>query len=132
MSTTAALEKPIDATQQEAKPLAWGERKRLPQRHTSGRLSFEARRDGAEPSKFEAGIGFYNDFTIGEAFLDSGKAGTEVAVIADEAAILFSLALQHGCPIETIRKAMPRTNDGRPEGAIGTLCDLLKKEGLAG
>lgn len=118
------------AARAEPKLMTWGMRKRLPLRHHAERLSYTVRREGAEPSRFEAGIGFYDDGMMGEAFLDSGKAGTEVAIIADEAAILLSLALQHGCPLETIRRAMPRTNAGEPEGAVGTLLDLLVKEGI--
>lgn len=105
-------------------------RERLDNRRYSENITFEVRRDGVPPIPYMATVGFYPDGRVAEIFLRSGKTGSDTAISTNETAIAVSMALQHGTPLETIRKAMPRTNDGRPEGAIGTLLDLLVQEGI--
>jgi len=62
---------------------------------------------------------------VTEAFLDGGKAGTAVQAMARDAAVLASLALQHGAPIEVLRHAMTRNDDGSAAGPMGALLDLV-------
>lgn len=99
----------------------------LPNRRASDTVSFTVQRDGCPPQDYVATIGYYPDGSVGELFIRAGKAGSDVSISTNETAIAVSMALQHGTPLETIRKAMPRTSDGRPEGAIGTLLDLLSE-----
>ena len=47
---------------------------------------------------FTVTIGFYADGTVGEVFIDGGKTGQDMQSIARDAAVLLSLALQHGVP----------------------------------
>lgn len=77
---------------------------------------------------YSATLGRYPDGRIGEIFLRSGLVGTDTAVACQETAIAVSFALQNGCTIEQMREAMPRQTDGTPEGAMGTLFDLLEGE----
>lgn len=56
---------------------------------------------------------------IGEIFVDAGKIGSSAYTIAKEAAVLFSLARQHGCPLAVIRAALPLLADGNPAGPTG-------------
>lgn len=109
---------------------ALAKRERQPNRCAAETISFDVNRDGVPPLSYVARVGFYDDGRVSQVFLDAGRSGTDLNIQSDETAIAVSLALQYGCPLETIRKAMPRTNDGRPEGAIGTLLDLLVKEGV--
>ena len=48
----------------------------------------------------------FADGRLAEVFLDVGKAGSSVQIHADDAAILASLALQHGVPVEAIRHSV--------------------------
>jgi hypothetical protein len=56
---------------------------------------------------------------IGEIFLSTLKGSSDLDAQARDAGLLFSLALQHGCPIETILGALTRDGRGRPAGALG-------------
>lgn len=105
-------------------------RERPDNRRYSETFSFDVNRDGVPPIAYTATVSFFPDGRVADLFLRSGKAGGDLSIQANETALAVSMALQHGTPLETIRKAMPRTNDGRPEGAIGTLLDLLVKEGV--
>lgn len=101
-------------------------RVRLPNRRPSINLDFTFR--GGIP--VQATVGLYPDGRVGELFLRSGLVGTDLSIAMTEVAIAVSMALQHGCSLETLRAAMPRTSRGEPEGAIGTLLDLLVKPEL--
>ena len=57
---------------------------------------------------FTVTVGFYADGTPGEVFIDGGKTGQDVQSTARDAAVVLSLALQHGTPIEAIRHAVTR------------------------
>ena len=75
--------------------------------------------------KFTASIGFDPKGQPAEVFLTAGRAGTDLAISMQESAILVSLALQYGCPLETLRSAALRAEGGRAEGPIGCLIDLI-------
>jgi ribonucleoside-diphosphate reductase alpha chain len=59
---------------------------------------------GAPPKKFEgyATTGVYSDGRVGEIFLEAEKEGTFISGIIDAFAVMFSLALQYGVPLEHI------------------------------
>ena len=69
--------------------------------------------------------GFYDDGALGEVFIDTGKSGADLQNIANDAAVVISLALQHGVPIETIRHAVTRCSDGSPASILGAVVDRL-------
>lgn len=62
---------------------------------------------------------------VAEVFLNCAKSGTQAETLARDSAVLMSLALQHGVPIETIRHAITRNVDGSPAGPVGALVDLM-------
>ncbi|WP_315833930.1 hypothetical protein [Bradyrhizobium prioriisuperbiae] len=62
---------------------------------------------------------------IQEVFINCAKSGTQAETLARDSAVLLSLALQHGVPIETISHAITRNSDGTPSGPIGALVDLM-------
>ena len=105
-------------------------RKRLPQRRQALNLNFRCKARTFAQTNFEANLGFYDDNSLGEIFLRCGKSGTEIEISMMESALLASFALQWGVPIEAIRGAMPRNTEGIAEGPIGTLFDLLHREGV--
>ena len=81
---------------------------------------------------YVAGVGYFDDNnSLAEIFLNSPKVGTTVSVNARDGAILASLLLQFGCPVETIRRAITRNSDGNAAGPIGRLLDLLAASNTA-
>jgi hypothetical protein len=73
---------------------------------------------------YVAGIGFLDHEPM-EVFLNCGKSGTQAETLARDSAVLLSIALQHGVPIEEMQHAITRNVDGSPQGPIGRLLDLI-------
>ena len=76
---------------------------------------------------FTVTVGFYADGTPGEVFIDGGKTGQDIQSTARDAAVVLSLALQHGAPIETIRHAVTRNPSGSAASILGAVVDALSK-----
>jgi len=74
---------------------------------------------------YTAGVGRFEDGRLAEIFLNTCKRGTAVDVNARDAAVAASLLLQHGCPIETLRRALTRNADGSASGRLARALDLL-------
>lgn len=100
-------------------------RRELPMRRINETYSFRCGNH-----LYQGTVGFYEDGTPGEIFLDCSKSGTEVQIAARDSAIAVSMALQHGAPIEAIRSAFTRNMEGQPEGPLGTFLDLLASGAL--
>lgn len=76
--------------------------------------------------KYIAGLGRARaGAPISEVFLNVGKTGEQAETLARDSAVLLSLALQHGVPLETIGHAITRNADGTASGPIGALVDLM-------
>jgi hypothetical protein len=73
----------------------------LPDRRANETFTFE--HDG---HRYRASAGRFPNGDPAEIFLDVAKAGSTLQQTAECAAILTSLALQHGVPPETIRHAV--------------------------
>jgi hypothetical protein len=71
------------------------------------------------------GLGRFQNGEVAEIFLNTSKTGTAAAVNAQDAAIAASLLFQHGCPTETLRRALTRNPDGSAAGPLGAVLDLL-------
>lgn len=56
---------------------------------------------------------------IGEIFLNAGKPNSAANYMAQEAAILFSIARRYGAPVEVIASALPLLESGEPAGPMG-------------
>ena len=79
---------------------------------------------------YRQALGLIADGRIGEVILDCDRPDSLSAALARDAAILASVALQHGAPIATLRHALTRGSDGRAAGPLGRALDLLE-EGLS-
>jgi hypothetical protein len=75
--------------------------------------------------KFDVCAGLYPDGRIGEIFLSSSKPGSAIEAVARDAAIVTSLALQFGCPINVIRHALTKDHDGSPATLLGAALAAL-------
>jgi hypothetical protein len=96
-------------------------RNRLPNRRTAETLAFE--RDNL---KYQMTVGHYPDGRVGEIFLNAEHANSLLDVLAHDAAIGISLALQHGCSLETIRHALKRDAQGVAASPIGEALDRIE------
>ncbi|MVT52532.1 hypothetical protein GPL17_18795 [Bradyrhizobium yuanmingense] len=74
---------------------------------------------------YTGGIGRFEDGRIAEVFINGTKVGTAAETNAQDAAIVASLALQHGCPVETIRHALAR--GGSSKGPLTTLLEEIAR-----
>jgi hypothetical protein len=95
-------------------------RNRLPNRRPAINTSFE--RDGA---RFEMTAGFYPDGRPGEIFLNADRANSLLDFLMSDAAILASLALQYGAPLDEIRHALKRDSRGAAASPIGEALDRI-------
>jgi hypothetical protein len=95
-------------------------RERLPNRRLAETISFE--RDG---SHYQMTAGYYADGRLGEVFLNADRADSLLDVMTSDAAILASLALQHGCTLETIAHALKRDARGVAASPIGVALDRI-------
>jgi ribonucleoside-diphosphate reductase alpha chain len=100
--------------------MAEPERKRPPNRR-----KHETREFDHAGFHYTAGVGHFENGGLAEIFLNCAKSGTTLESHARDAAIVASIALQHGATAETIRHAITRNSDGTASGALGTLLDLL-------
>src|SRR6516225_3390965 len=62
---------------------------------------------------------------------DNSKAGSHSDAAAKDSAVVCSLALQHGVPVETIRRALLRDARGVASSPLGDALDLLAEDGDA-
>ena len=96
------------------------ERQRLPNRREHELLNFE--HGGIS---YTAGVRRFENGQLAEIFLTTAKHGTAVDVNARDAAVAASLLLQHGCPVDTLRRALTRNGDGSASGPLAHSLDLL-------
>ena len=78
--------------------------------------------------RYTATIGRHADGTIGEIFLQSRKPGSQSDSNARDAAVAASLALQHGCPLETLQRALLRDSHDHPSTPLGAVVDIIAGE----
>jgi hypothetical protein len=95
-------------------------RRRLPDRRPHVLLDFE--HGGIW---YTLGAGFHATGELAEIFLNAGKHGSAAAINAQDAAIASSLLLQHGCSVETLRRALSRNSNGSAAGPLARALDLL-------
>ena len=81
---------------------------------------------------FTVTVGFYADGTPGEVFIDGCKTGNDIELIARDAGVLLSLALQHGVPPETIRHAITRGASEEPASILGAVINSITTKSFSG
>ena len=75
--------------------------------------------------KYVCTVGRFADGRIGELFLGNHKSNSAADTSARDAAITFSIAVQHGADPEVIRRALCRDADGTARGPLGVALDLI-------
>ena len=95
-------------------------RKRLPNRRVS--ITFDLEAQGL---RFTCTASWFADGSLAEIFLQNHKAGSMAGSNAQDSAVVCSLALQYGVPLEVIRRALMRDAQGRASGPLGAALDRL-------
>ena len=95
-------------------------RARLPNRRASISFSFEC-----NDLKYLATISRYEDGRLAEIFISNAKAGSHSDAAAKDAAVVCSIALQYGVPVNVIRKALLRDSRGVASSPLGCALDKL-------
>jgi len=67
----------------------------------------------------------FADGRLGEIFITNHKAGSTAGILASDAAIAASQALQCGCPADVLRNALCRDGERRACGSLGAALDVL-------
>jgi hypothetical protein len=98
-------------------------RERLPNRRAAESFSLEA--GGLH---YVATVGRFADGRLAEIFLVNHKAGSTAGILANDSAVLCSIALQHGVPINVLRRALMRDPKGRAISPLGVALDLIADE----
>jgi hypothetical protein len=95
-------------------------RRRLPNRRASLTFGLKSENHG-----FTCTFSRLADGRIGEIFLQNFKPGSQLDANARDAAVAASLALQFGCPIEILQRALLRDSRGNPSTPLGAAIDEI-------
>jgi hypothetical protein len=98
-------------------------RARLPNRRASTSFGLEV-----AGLRYTCTFSRFADGRVGEVFLNNHKSNSASDSNARDSAIVCSLALQHGVPLETIRRALLRDSHGRPSTPLGCALDRIADE----
>ena len=98
------------------------DRRILPQRRRAE--SFELYH-GKQNTPFQITVGYYPDDRIGEIFIAGGKSGSDFEAVARDGAVLLSIALQFGVPLDVIQHAITREGNGEASTIVGAVVDKL-------
>jgi hypothetical protein len=96
------------------------DREHLPARRPS--LVFDVELNGL---RFTASFSYFPDGRVAEIFLQNHKPGSQSDANARDAAVAASLALQYGCPLETLQRAVLRNKDGEASTPLGIALDYI-------
>jgi hypothetical protein len=97
-----------------------GFRRALPPRRNAETFKL---RFGDQRAAYHVTLGYYDGGDLGEVFISTNSVGSSVDAMARDLAVLMSLALQHGCKLETMRSAVTRESDGKPSTIAGAVID---------
>jgi hypothetical protein len=94
----------------------------LPNRRHAERITFE--HDG---QMFVGTLGYRDLMSMwpSEIFLSGGKPGSSLDAMTRDFAVVVSIALQYGLPLDVMSKAITRLDDGSAAGPGGKLLDLI-------
>jgi len=97
-------------------------RERLPNRRPAETFTLEV-----GGLTYTCTIGRFADGALSEIFLSNGKAGSDSDTAARDSAVVASIALQFGVPLDVLRHALMRDGQGRPSGPLGTALEVVAK-----
>jgi hypothetical protein len=98
-------------------------RERLPNRPVSRSFDFEC-----GGLAYTCRVSHFCDGKLAEVFLQSHKPGSQSDANARDSAVAASLALQFGCPVDVLRRALLRDPRGIASTPLGAALDSLAEE----
>ena len=98
---------------------------RLPNRRPAEHFSFRC-----NELAYTASVGPFPYGRLAEIFVSNSKAGSHSDAAAKDAAVVCSIALQFGVPVDVIRHALLRDLHGIASSPLGAALDLIQSENL--
>ena len=95
-------------------------RKRLPDRRPCVTFAFEC-----NGLAYVATISRFSTGELAEIFIGNAKAGSHSDSAAKDSAVVASIALQFGVPLQVIRHALLRDSQGRASSPLGAALDHI-------
>ena len=95
-------------------------RARLANRRASQQFVFTC-----NDQKYVATVSFFADGRLAEILLGNMKSGSHADSAAKDAAVVCSIALQHGVPVDVIQHALLRDARGVASSVLGAALDLI-------
>jgi hypothetical protein len=100
-------------------------RERLDNRRASMNFNFECNN-----LRYTATVSYFADGRLAEIFLNNSRAGSQSDSAAKDSAVVCSIALQVGVPLDVIRHALLRDARGIASSPLGAALDILhEREG---
>jgi hypothetical protein len=99
------------------------QRRRLDNRRASETFNISV-----EGRSYKCSYSRFSDGSLAEIFLSNNKSGSDSDCAARDSAVVCSIALQFGAPLEVIRKGLMRNSRGQPNGPLGVALDLLAED----
>jgi hypothetical protein len=96
------------------------ERQHLQNRRASEQIAFIC-----NDLKYVATVSFFPDGRLAEIFIGNAKAGSHSDSAAKDSAVVCSIALQYGTPLDVIRHALLRDARGVASSPLGVALDML-------
>jgi len=100
--------------------IKWAKRRKLPDRRAC--ITFEFR---CNSLAYTATVSHFENGDLAEIFINNSKVGSDSDSAAKDSAVVASIALQHGVPLNTIRKALLRDPRGVASSPLGVALDLI-------
>jgi ribonucleoside-diphosphate reductase alpha chain len=95
-------------------------RERLPNRRASTTFAF-----ACGPHRYTATVDYFPGTNkLAEIFLSNGRAGSDIDAAAIDSGVVASIALQHGIPVDVIRRALLQDSRGVANGPLGVAIDI--------
>jgi hypothetical protein len=95
-------------------------RERLRNRRASETFSVEC-----NGLTYVATVSRFDDGRIAEIFLSNHRNGSQADAVARDAAVVASIALQYGAPLDVIRRALMRDSRGIASSPLGAALDII-------
>jgi len=80
------------------------------------------------PHRYIATISHFPNGELAEIFLGNDRAGSNIDAAAKDNAVVASIALQYGIPLNVVRNALLRDSRGIASSPLGMVLDLVGSE----
>jgi hypothetical protein len=79
----------------------------------------------ADGQRYCATVDRSPDGRLAEIFLSAAKCGSQADTNARDSAVVLSISLQYGVPLDVLRKALMRDARGAPCGPLAVALDMV-------